>query len=246
MKPFKKIVAPTIQDIFMKEMITTLMSDEVKPGDKLPTERALAEQMGVSKTVIHNGFKELARMGFVEIRPQNGVYALDYMKHGNLDTFSAIVHYSNDNMDFDLVQCFIDTVLTIDNMTFKRFVEKPGNKAEEIKELNEEVNKIGIAMTDPHLTVDEKAQKKERFHYTLALHSGSAALPLMMNTIRSTSEIIWASFIRNSRTEDLINVPDRIVKALANNDADEAYSIMETTAGNFLQRIKHQHPRTVK
>ncbi len=43
-----------------------------QPGDRLPSERELAEQFGVSRTVIREAVKALSALGIVEIKPGSG------------------------------------------------------------------------------------------------------------------------------------------------------------------------------
>lgn len=61
---FKKIDAPSIKELFLTQMEETILSGELRPGDKLPSERELADTMDISKTVVHEGIRELSRRGF--------------------------------------------------------------------------------------------------------------------------------------------------------------------------------------
>lgn len=58
---FRKIDAPSIKELFLSQMEEMILSGELKPGDKLPPERELADTMGISKTVVHEGIRELSR-----------------------------------------------------------------------------------------------------------------------------------------------------------------------------------------
>jgi len=63
-----------------KEIATAIkqqLSDGVyKPGDKLPTERALSESFGVGRAVIREAMILLEAEGFIDIRKSSGVYVL--------------------------------------------------------------------------------------------------------------------------------------------------------------------------
>ena len=50
---FQKIVAPSIRELFIRQIQEMILSGELLPGDRLPTERELADEMNVSKTVVH-------------------------------------------------------------------------------------------------------------------------------------------------------------------------------------------------
>ena len=52
----------------------TILSGTFSPGDKMPTERALGEQLGVSRTVIREAFQVLNHRGLVHIKHGSGIY----------------------------------------------------------------------------------------------------------------------------------------------------------------------------
>ena len=61
---FHEIVAPTVKALFIQQIEGMILSGELRPGDRLPTERELADEMKISKTVVHEGLRELHRLGF--------------------------------------------------------------------------------------------------------------------------------------------------------------------------------------
>lgn len=104
---FQTIVAPTLRELFIQQVIDMIFSGELKPGDKLPTERALSEQMNISRTMVHTGIEDLSRMGFLKIEPRKGVYVADYSKTGNFETIGAIVRFSgkyNLELEYSIVE----------------------------------------------------------------------------------------------------------------------------------------------
>ena len=60
---FREIVAPTVKELFIQQLEGMILSGELRPGDRLPTERELADEMKISKTVVHEGLQELHRLG---------------------------------------------------------------------------------------------------------------------------------------------------------------------------------------
>lgn len=49
---------------FIEIMKNRILSGKLKPGDRLPPERELAEQLGFSRGSVNQGMLDLARMGF--------------------------------------------------------------------------------------------------------------------------------------------------------------------------------------
>lgn len=58
----------------MQEMIA---ANQLKPGAQLPTERELAEQLGVNRTTVHQALGLLQQRGIVEMKVGSGTYVIN-------------------------------------------------------------------------------------------------------------------------------------------------------------------------
>lgn len=54
-----------------------ILAGELRSGDRLPTERELAEQFQVSRTAVREALKILAQKGLVDMRPGRGTIVID-------------------------------------------------------------------------------------------------------------------------------------------------------------------------
>jgi len=54
-----------------------ILNGELRSGDRLPTERELADQFHVSRTAIREAMKTLAQKGLVDMRPGRGTMVID-------------------------------------------------------------------------------------------------------------------------------------------------------------------------
>lgn len=55
-------------------LLSHLVGGEYKPGQRLPPERALAESLGVGRSLIREALKALTLLGLIEVRPGDGTY----------------------------------------------------------------------------------------------------------------------------------------------------------------------------
>jgi GntR family transcriptional repressor for pyruvate dehydrogenase complex len=62
-----------LSDRVAAELLRSIAADELAPGSRLPSERELGSQFGVSRTVIREAVRSLAAKGVIEIRPGSGL-----------------------------------------------------------------------------------------------------------------------------------------------------------------------------
>jgi GntR family transcriptional regulator, transcriptional repressor for pyruvate dehydrogenase complex len=88
---------PRLSDKVAEMMLDTILSRRLDVGDRLPSERELGEQFGVSRTVVREAVRALVAKGVIEVRSGSGlrVAAVDaaavsesmslYLRGGGID-----------------------------------------------------------------------------------------------------------------------------------------------------------------
>ena len=79
---FTRLNTPTLKQNCTQAIMSKIISDELKPGDRLPPERELAEMMGISRSSVNQSVLELESMGFLNIQPRRGTVVRDYLSQG--------------------------------------------------------------------------------------------------------------------------------------------------------------------
>ena len=64
----KRLGAESLIDKIRGELVGKILSGELHPGDRLPPERDMAEQMGVSRSSLHQAVLQLEDAGLTENR----------------------------------------------------------------------------------------------------------------------------------------------------------------------------------
>lgn len=72
-----KVTAPRLADVVAKEIEQRLLEGRLKPGDRLPSERDLAVQLGVSRASLREAIQKLATRGLLESRQGGGTFVTD-------------------------------------------------------------------------------------------------------------------------------------------------------------------------
>lgn len=71
---FNVVKPKKLSEAIIEQIREEIISGRLKPGDKLPTERKLAEQIGVSRPPVREAIKQLIYGGFLESSQGSGTY----------------------------------------------------------------------------------------------------------------------------------------------------------------------------
>lgn len=90
----KKVFARPLSRARLHEEIVTviqkkIMSGTIAPGEKLPTERELAENFDVNRGTVREALRKLENLDLVETRHGDGLYVQNYLESGNFDLIKA-------------------------------------------------------------------------------------------------------------------------------------------------------------
>ena len=69
---FREIAVETPVDKIIKQIRNLIISGQLKAGDKLPSERKLAERLGVGRTQVRDAIAKLDFYGILKTMPQSG------------------------------------------------------------------------------------------------------------------------------------------------------------------------------
>ncbi len=83
------------------EKLMRRIVDHVYPVDsRLPTERDLAAEFGVTRHVVREALKRLEAVGLVRIRQGSGIYVQDVRLTGGLDMFNVLIRKEDGSINF--------------------------------------------------------------------------------------------------------------------------------------------------
>lgn len=186
---FKKIDAPSIKELFLTQIEEMILSGELKSGDRLPPERELADIMGISKTIVHEGIKELARIGFLDVVSRKGVFVADYATTGNIDTLFAIIRYRGGMPDKKMLVDLLDARIYLECPAIEILADK--RDPEDIKKLESLLQNVRNASC---ADIREFASALFLYRKTLTSLSGNCITPLIMNAFFTASISAWADY----------------------------------------------------
>ena len=184
---FAKLSAPTLKELFIHNMEHRIISGEIKVGDKLPPEREIAAAMQISRAVVNSGITELARKGFITIKPRIGAFVADFRKTGTLETLVAIMNYNGGVMRYEEVKSILEIRVALDTMAVELALAKITD--DDVAHLEGYVEQIKTA-PDP----EAASEFAYLFQHELAVLSGNTILPLIFYSFRSPILGLWNRF----------------------------------------------------
>jgi len=95
---FGPIKPKKVADAVFEQLRTRLEDGSLGPGDRLPSERELAEQMRVSRPVVREAINMLVGQGLLEIRARRGVFVRAAATPGWGDPLTNLIGESIDRL----------------------------------------------------------------------------------------------------------------------------------------------------
>ena len=225
---FNKISALSLTDLFVQQIENMILSGELAVGEQLPPARELSIRMGVSRPVISAGLVELEKLGFVEVRPRQGVYVCDYRRKGTMETLVAIMRYNGGALRQNEVRSLLETREAMESLCVKLVCERVNTG--ELEQLSPILDSIRDAKSP-----EEAAEQVFCFHHELAVLSGNVLMPLLYYSFHPQSVYLWSLYCKRSGIQKLYQIKLRLYSALLNRDVDSA---LEQTRSIMQNAIK--------
>jgi len=218
---FKQIKNNKVYEQIIEQIRELIYEGELKRGDKLPSERQLKKDLGVSRASIREAFSALEMIGLIESRPGEGTFIRDSFDEDIFNPLSLIL-LLNDNVAEELLE--LRRVLEID------CVKLAAERATEA-EIEEMKSYIDDLLSSSGYE-EESIKADKMFHYTIARASGNKVLLFFMRSISEAMDF----HIKNTRTKlvskeetmsDFVKQHQQIFKALKAHDPEKAGAEMK-------------------
>lgn len=152
------------------QMMEQIRSGALRPGDRLPPERTLAEEYGVSRTAIREALRSMEMMGCVESHVGEGTYIKTPSLQEIVDPFSMLIA-QNGRMGGDLIEARLILETEIAALAARRRTDEQLSALEKtLAEMRRDIESGGMGI-----------EADERFHEILVSAAGNEALSTMLN-----------------------------------------------------------------
>ena len=227
---FNKINALSLTDLFVQQIENMILSGELAVGEQLPPARELSIRMGVSRPVISAGLVELEKLGFVEVRPRQGVYVCDYRRKGSMETLVAIMRYNGGALRKNEVRSLLETREAMESLCVKLVCERVSTG--ELEQLSPILDRIRDAKNP-----EEAAEQTFVFHHELAVLSGNVLMPLLYHSFHPQGVYLWSIYCKRSGIQQLYQIKLSLYSALLNRDVDSAMAQTRAIMQNAIHDL---------
>ncbi len=205
-------------DLIIDQIRELIKSGALKPGEKLPPERKLAEHLGVSRGQVREAINKLQFYGIVKVQPQSGTTVTGI----GIVALSALISdvLQLERVDF---KSLIDTRILLEKEAARMAARN--RTADDLVQLNIALDQYEQKLMESHDAVEEDLM----FHIKIAEAGKNTVLKSMMMII--TPDIV-KSFIQfkvcsDAKNREAIEEHRQILEMISNQDEDGAVKAME-------------------
>lgn len=134
------------EDVF-EQILADVLSGEMAPGESLPSERRLAEVLGVSRPAVREALKRVAAAGLVEVRQGDATTVRDFRRHAGLDLLPRLL-LRGDQLDVAVVRSILEARLhngpkVAELAALRRPDDLPARMEQSIRDLEADGDPVG-------------------------------------------------------------------------------------------------------
>jgi len=101
---YKTVRAERLYEQIVSQIEQRILAGELKVGDRLPTERDLCAQFGVSRTAVREAITSLAEKGLVDVQPGRGTFVTSGTSRAMRHSLDLALKFGGSDAVRDLVE----------------------------------------------------------------------------------------------------------------------------------------------
>ena len=170
---FQPIRAGRLYEQIVDRIEDQVLSGELNAGDRLPPERLLAEQFGVSRTAVREAVKALRQRGLIEVYPGRGTFITDGTSNALHRSLGLAMRVGREDGVESLLELreIIEPAITAKAALLATLIQ--------IEQLENCVEQMDMFLTIP----EQFMAADNNFHMVLAAASGNVLVPAILNSI---------------------------------------------------------------
>ena len=193
---FREITPVRLYESVIEQIMNLIKTNELKPGDKLPPERELAEILSISRGSLREAFRVLESRGLIKSKPGGGRFIREIRKNG---------HNSTENIILSLEKSSILELLEAREMFEVKIAKIAAQRAtpEDMELIEKALNKMS---EEEEIKNDKKIESDTEFHLAIASASHNFVfvniIKLHLDLLKETREKTWKILGRREEQQE--------------------------------------------
>ena len=230
----KPIHTESLTEVCIKRLEELILSGRLSIGQKLPSERELALQLGVSRPVVHEGLVDLAAKGLVTLIPRVGTFVNDYRKEGSLALLTSLVGYQQGRVEPKLLDSLLDM-----RMLFEVEAARLAASFRSDENLSAFEKLLKAESKADHRDVAKLSELDFCFHHLVALSSGNLIYPLLLNSFKQCYLNLAGQFFLNHEVVPVVfDLHNQMVAAIKEKKSRKAADIMRRMLAHGAEQLE--------
>jgi len=214
----QRVEKQRIAEEIVEQLRSLILQGTYTPGDKLPPERKLAEQLGVNRASLREAIKKLEHMGLVKTRQGDGTRVLDWMQTAGLELVRHLVERGSPDILHDVLEFRTIYGREVARLSAQR--ASPQDLAR-LDALAEQASK--------DVAPEELLRLDLEFYVALAEAARNQVFKLLINTIRGAVSAYGKFFAQFQISPAEVRKHQKaLLKALRDRDPDAAVRAAES------------------
>lgn len=215
-------------------LLEAVLSDRYEPGEKLPRQRELAADLGVTLGSLREALKRLEQMGLVEVRHGDATRVNDWRESGGLDVIAHVL-FLGGGLDAQVLRDVLEArTLMLGEIAALAAQRRSDEQAARLHELASNFAAAPEAIAAAHIDF--------AFFTEIAQAAGNLVFVLILNTIKRLYFEHLAAIPVTARPEQLAPEYARIAAAIAAADEDAARTAAQGLAEAQRARVEELLP----
>ena len=212
----QKMKRRTLTDSVFRQLQAAILHGDLAPGDTMPPERTIADDLGNNRGAIREALKKLENENLIETRQGGKTRVLNYRETAGLNVIGDLIFNPSGEADRSVIQSLIELRVTIQPDLARLAVLRGG------KELLPALRKIIVELNQPDLQPVSVHQLTEEFWEELGRHSGNISYRLILNTLKSIRESLALDMRDSTAAYRNVSHFERIADAVESGDPEAA------------------------
>jgi len=238
LQPVKK---SRIYEEVAEQLKALILENKLKPGDRLPSERELAEQLSIGRPSVSHALRTLERMGFIEIRAGEGCFVKEVSLEPYMQSLSESISIRLADKEDQLLK----------TLEVRRILEVEITYLAAERITDEGLSELRGSLKRQEETISRKdnrafLEEDFNFHHLVAKATGNEVMLMVRNSIADLLRGVIYAAARNESGPNpgTLESHKEIYKAIEKKDPELAKKVMlkhiELTRKDVIAALKNK------